>query len=159
MLTEAQTLRFARHVLVRELGGTGQSRLLAATVRLPRLDEDGRACALWLARAGIGRLSLPNDRSPAPAADGSGLLFAEDEGRPLVEAVSERLRTHGPDTRVVLSTIVSRDARAGVSSPADSTGEIGESDVVDLDPTGGPAPVLALIARIAGLASSRGELR
>lgn len=96
MLTEAQIARFSRHVLLREVGGRGQARLLAATVALSRLDAEGRACALWLARAGVGRLRLPDERSPAPAADPSGLLFASDAGRPLGEAVRERLRFHHP---------------------------------------------------------------
>lgn len=165
MLTEAQTLRFARHVLVRELGGTGQVRLLAATVRLPRLDENGRACALWLARAGVGRLLLPDDRSPAPSHDGSGLLYAEDEGKPLAEVVIERLRQHGPDTRVkVVGTAAGdpADARAGVDPAADFDASITESGVtsevgggvggiVDLDPAGGAAAVLGFIAKVAGL--------
>jgi len=97
MLSESQIERFSRHILLREVGGTGQERLLAAVVRLSDLGEGGRACALWLARAGIGTLSLPVAEGAAPAQDASGLLLAEDVGQPLVQAVSERLLLHNPD--------------------------------------------------------------
>lgn len=149
MLTEEQILRFARHVLVRELGGTGQSRLLASTVRLPRLDETGRAAALWLARSGVGRLLLPNDRSPAPCHDPSGLLWSEDAGQPLSEAVSRRLHFHGPDTVVVLEP----GEGAGDSEKASASET---ESIVHLDPSGGAASVLEFIARVAGVGASTG---
>ncbi len=97
MLTDGQVDRFSRQILLREVGGSGQEELLAACVRVERLDEAGRALALWLARSGIGALSLPPDRSPAPARDAAGLLLASDAGRPLVDAVRERLSFHAPD--------------------------------------------------------------
>lgn len=96
MLTDAHIDRYSRHILLREVGGVGQEKLLRACVRVDRLDEDGRALALWLARAGVGALALPDDESPAPASDRSGLLLACDAGRPLLEAVRERLRFHAP---------------------------------------------------------------
>jgi adenylyltransferase/sulfurtransferase len=96
VLTESQILRFSRHVLLREVGGAGQLAFLAAAVRIPALDEGGRATALWLARAGVGALVLPADSAPAPGLDASGLLLAEDAGRSLVEAVQDRLRRHSP---------------------------------------------------------------
>ena len=99
MLTEPQEQRYSRHVLLREIGGTGQERLLNACVRLPKLDASGRATALWLARAGVGRLVFAPDSSPAPATDSAGLLHASDAGRPLDEAIRERLLFHNPDLR------------------------------------------------------------
>ncbi len=62
-LTETQIQRYARHVLLAEVGGAGQTRLLAAAAHV---QGDGRAAeeaALYLAAAGVGRLSL----SPALA--------------------------------------------------------------------------------------------
>jgi len=95
MLTDAQAERFSRHILLREIGGAGQERLLSAHVALPRLDEAGRACALWLVRAGVGRLGLPEVAAPFDGLDASGLLEAADAGRPLSEAVRARLGFHG----------------------------------------------------------------
>jgi len=96
MLTDARIRRFSRQILLRDVGGAGQAKLLGACVRVPLLDERGRSCAMWLARAGIGALALPDDRTPAPACDPSGLLLASDAGRPIIEAVRERLRFHAP---------------------------------------------------------------
>lgn len=110
MLAESHVRRFSRHVLLREVGGRGQRRLLDAVVPLSSLDEGGRACALWLARAGVGTIELPDDRSPCPSQDASGLLLARDAGRPLVEAAAERLREHFPDL------VVRTGSKPGVSS-------------------------------------------
>lgn len=96
MLSDPDVERFSRHILLREVGGVGQERLLRACVRLTRLDAEGRACALWLARSGIGALDLPADDSPAPTVDPSGLLLAIDAGQPVVRVVRERLLGHFP---------------------------------------------------------------
>lgn len=98
-MDDAQIERFSRHILLAELGPGGQDALLAAHVSVPSLDAAGRSCALWLARAGVGTLDLPDDRTPAPSLDSSGLLHAADAGRPLAEAVEERLRFHAPHLR------------------------------------------------------------
>jgi len=105
VLTDAQIERFSRHILLDELGGRGQRRLLAASVRVRRLDVAGRAALLWLARAGVGRLALVVDPArvvdAAQLPDPSGLLCLADAGQPLVEAVSRRLREHHPSVEIV----------------------------------------------------------
>lgn len=98
-MDDSQIERFSRHILLREVGPEGQEALLAADVSVPMLDVAGRACALWLARAGIGSLALPADRSPAPSIDPAGLLHRADAGRPVGEVVRERLAFHAPGLR------------------------------------------------------------
>ncbi len=56
MLQGDQVRRYARHILVPDVGGTGQARLLAATVQLDVRDPAGREAAVYLAAAGIGTL-------------------------------------------------------------------------------------------------------
>ncbi len=124
MLSEPQIQRYSRHILLREVGGTGQQRLLNASIGLPRLDAGGRACALWLARAGVGALALPEDRSPAPLVDQAGLLMAADAGLPLVDAVKQRLRFHAPD-------VVFTDASDDRTEPGATTAE-GAQAAVDI---------------------------
>jgi hypothetical protein len=99
VLNDAEASRFSRHILLREVRGAGQEKLLAAVVRIPRLDAQGRACAMWLARSGVGALELPEDDSPATTLDESGLLLASDAGRPVGSAVRERLLFHAPSLR------------------------------------------------------------
>ena len=123
-LTDAEVDRFSRHVLLREVGVEGQERLLSATAFVPRLDTDGRACALWLARSGVGALALVDDPSPAPPVDPSGLLESEDAGKPLSEAVAARLPFHFPGLVV-------------------TTGRSAGSVVVE--PTGGARAALAFV--------------
>lgn len=98
-MNDAQIERFSRQILLRELGPEGQDVLLGAHVAVPALDAPGRACALWLARSGVGALDLPDDHSPAPAVDPSGLLLAADAGHPVVDRVRDRLRFHAPHLR------------------------------------------------------------
>jgi hypothetical protein len=56
MLRDDQVRRYARHVLVPDVGGVGQERLLAARVRIDARDPAGRAAAIYLAAAGLGTI-------------------------------------------------------------------------------------------------------
>jgi adenylyltransferase/sulfurtransferase len=57
-LTEPEIQRYARHILLREVGGTGQARLKAAKVLIVGAGGLGSPLALYLAAAGIGTISI-----------------------------------------------------------------------------------------------------
>lgn len=59
--TEAEIARYARHILLPELGGTGQARLRASSVLVIGAGGLGSPLALYLAAAGIGRIVLVDD--------------------------------------------------------------------------------------------------
>jgi adenylyltransferase/sulfurtransferase len=56
--SEAEIQRYARHILLRELGGTGQARLKAGRVLIVGAGGLGSPVALYLAAAGVGRIGL-----------------------------------------------------------------------------------------------------
>lgn len=58
MLSAEERERYARHILLKEIGGPGQQRLKAATVAIVGAGGLGNPAAMYLAAAGIGRLRL-----------------------------------------------------------------------------------------------------
>jgi adenylyltransferase/sulfurtransferase len=56
--SEAEIARYSRHILLREVGGTGQARLRATSVLIIGAGGLGSPAALYLAAAGIGRIGI-----------------------------------------------------------------------------------------------------
>ncbi len=92
-LTQSQTARYSRHLLMPEVGEEGQLKLLDAKVLLIGAGGLGSPAAVYLAAAGIGTLGLVD----GDAVDMSNLqrqiLHAEDRvGMPKVESALKMLR-------------------------------------------------------------------
>jgi hypothetical protein len=64
-LTEAQQERYARHLLLDELGGEGQERLLASCVRVRGTGTAVRWAARYLAASGVGTLIVDDGGAAA----------------------------------------------------------------------------------------------
>ena len=58
---DRQMLRYARHIVLPEVGGTGQAKLLEASVLVIGAGGLGSPLLLYLAAAGIGRLGIVDD--------------------------------------------------------------------------------------------------
>jgi adenylyltransferase/sulfurtransferase len=56
--SEAEIQRYARHILLREVGGVGQARLKAGSVLIVGAGGLGSPLALYLAAAGVGRIGI-----------------------------------------------------------------------------------------------------
>jgi len=100
-LTDQQLDRYARHIVLKEIGGAGQKALLGSTVVLIGAGGIGAPAIQYLAAAGVGRLRIVDD----DVVDLSNLqrqtLFGTaDEGRPKVEVSAERIAALNPDVSI-----------------------------------------------------------
>ena len=57
-MNDAQLLRYSRHILLNELGDTGQDALLGSHALVLGAGGLGSAAALYLAASGVGRITL-----------------------------------------------------------------------------------------------------
>ncbi len=66
MLTDAQIDRYGRQIILPEVGGRGQERLLAARVAVAGVGQAAAAVAMLLGRAGVGTLHVSADAGVLP---------------------------------------------------------------------------------------------
>ena len=100
-LTDAQRNRYSRHLLIPEVGETGQAKLLKSKVLLIGAGGLGSPAALYLAAAGVGRLGLVDD----DVVDESNLQRqvlhdTERVGMPKTESARQTIQKLNPDVTV-----------------------------------------------------------
>lgn len=96
-LTEAEIRRYARHIVLPELGGIGQLRLKAASVLVIGAGGLGSPVLLYLAAAGVGRLGIvDDDRVDASNLQRQIAFATSSEGRAKAAAAAERVRQLNP---------------------------------------------------------------
>jgi len=100
-VNDEQLDRYARHIILKEIGGAGQQRLLDAHVVLIGAGGIGAPAIQYLAAAGVGRLTLIDDDIVALSNLQRQVLFATDDiGQPKVEAAEVAVALLNPDVRV-----------------------------------------------------------
>lgn len=100
ILSDDQLDRYARHIVLREIGGEGQKKLLAATVALIGAGGIGSPAIQYLAAAGVGALRMVDDDVVTLDNLQRQTLFGtSDIGRPKVEAAGEAVARLNPDVR------------------------------------------------------------
>ncbi len=101
-LSSEQNVRYARQVLLPEVGGEGQARLLAAKVLVVGAGGLGSPVLLYLAAAGEGNLAVADDDAVALSNLQHQVLYGTaDVGRPKAARAAARLAKLNPDAKVV----------------------------------------------------------
>jgi molybdopterin-synthase adenylyltransferase len=101
MLSDDEVERYARHLVLREVGGPGQAKIRAACVLVVGAGGLGSPVALYLAAAGIGKLGLVDDDAVSLSNLQRQILFrTADIGRPKVEAGTDALKALNPGVQI-----------------------------------------------------------
>jgi adenylyltransferase/sulfurtransferase len=102
LLTDAQKLRYSRHILLNEVGEAGQIKLLNSKVLLVGAGGLGSPAAMYLAAAGVGTLGIVDfDAVDVSNLQRQLLHGTKDVGRPKVESAADRLHDINPEVKVV----------------------------------------------------------
>jgi molybdopterin/thiamine biosynthesis adenylyltransferase len=100
-LTNEQILRYSRHLILPEVGMTGQKKLRAASVLIIGAGGLGCPIALYLTAAGIGKLGLVDFDVVDKTNLQRQVLYGDSVvGVPKVEAAKERLSDLNPDVEI-----------------------------------------------------------
>jgi molybdopterin-synthase adenylyltransferase len=97
-LSDNQLDRYARHIVLRDIGGAGQSKLLASHVLLIGAGGIGCPAIQYLAAAGVGTISVVDDDDVALSNLQRQVLYgASDIGTPKVDAAKASTARLNPD--------------------------------------------------------------
>src|SRR6202047_5168849 len=88
-----QVPRYARHLILPEVGGAGQRKLLSSSVLLLGAGGLGSPAAMYLAAAGVGKIGIVDfDNVDASNLQRQLLHGHDDIGTPKVESADDHLR-------------------------------------------------------------------
>jgi sulfur-carrier protein adenylyltransferase/sulfurtransferase len=102
MFTEEQVQRYSRHIILPNIGGKGQRKLLDSSVLVIGAGGLGSPVAMYLAAAGIGKLGIVDfDQVDVTNLQRQILHTTADVGRSKVTSAVEHLRAINPTIEVV----------------------------------------------------------
>lgn len=97
-LSDKQLDRYARHIVLREIGGPGQTKLLDATVAIVGAGGIGSPAIQYLAAAGVGRLIVIDDDRVELSNLQRQTLFGDDDlGATKAETAKRSVARINPD--------------------------------------------------------------
>jgi adenylyltransferase/sulfurtransferase len=102
-LSDEQLERYARHIVLREVGGVGQAKLLASRVLVVGVGGLGSPLVLYLAAAGIGTIGIVDfDAVSLSNLQRQIAHRTEDVGVPKTESAARAARAINPDVQLEL---------------------------------------------------------
>jgi len=102
-LTPEERNRYARHLILPEIGEEGQRKLKAASVLIIGAGGLGSPTSIYLAAAGVGRIGLVDfDRVDATNLHRQVLYGSDAVGRPKLDAARDRLHDLNPNVAIDL---------------------------------------------------------
>ncbi|TBN43876.1 HesA/MoeB/ThiF family protein [Paracoccus subflavus] len=100
-LADAELDRYARHLVLREIGGPGQMRLRDAQVLVVGTGGLGAPVCLYLAAAGVGRITLADDDTVSLSNLQRQVIFRSDQrGEAKADAAAAAMRALNPHVQV-----------------------------------------------------------
>lgn len=101
MFSPEEVERYARHLVLRHVGGPGQQKLKAARVLVIGAGGLGAPLIQYLAAAGVGELGIvDDDRVSLSNLQRQVLFTTEDVGRPKVDCAAEAVTRLNPNVKV-----------------------------------------------------------
>jgi adenylyltransferase/sulfurtransferase len=101
-LTDQQLDRYARHIILREVGGAGQKRLLNARVLVVGAGGLGSPVIMYLAAAGVGTIGVIDDDHVSLSNLQRQIVHTSDQvGEPKTASAARTVKALNPDVHVV----------------------------------------------------------
>ena len=101
-MDEASIERYSRHILLREVGGQGQQKLLAAKVLVVGAGGLGAPILQYLGAAGVGMLGIADDDVVSLSNLQRQVIYRTDQiGQKKVDVARDFVEALNPDVRVV----------------------------------------------------------
>lgn len=120
-LTDQQLDRYARHIVLREIGGAGQSKLLSSHVLLIGAGGIGCPAIQYLAAAGVGTISVVDDDVVSLSNLQRQVLYSADQiGEAKVDAANTAVTRLNPDVQFhAINQRINRDTSSDLLNGAD----------------------------------------
>lgn len=104
-LSDDQLERYARHIVLKEIGGPGQQKLLAARVLIIGAGGLGSPCLIYLAASGVGTIGIiDNDEVSLSNLQRQIAHGTGDIGRAKTASAAETAARINPDVKIIQHT-------------------------------------------------------